>query len=45
MGLALRQNSKNRAGKLHLEFSVWRHVPEEFTATTAFEGSAILSPA
>ena len=30
---ALWQNPENRAGKLHLEFSVWRQVPVEFTLT------------
>ena len=33
MAWALWQNSENRAGKLHLEFSVWRQVPVEFTVT------------
>jgi hypothetical protein len=32
---ALWQNPQNRAGKLHLEFSVWRQVPVEFTVTDA----------
>ena len=32
---ALWQNPQNRAGKLHLEFSVWRQVPAEFTLTPA----------
>ncbi len=27
------QDERNRAGKLHLEFSVWRQVPSEFTVT------------
>ena len=35
MAWALWQNPQNRAGKLHLEFSVWRQVPTEFTVTTA----------
>ena len=35
MAWALWQNPKNRAGKLHLEFSVWRQVPVEFTVTDA----------
>jgi hypothetical protein len=30
---ALWQDAQNRAGKLHLEFSVWREVPVEFTVT------------
>jgi hypothetical protein len=33
MAWALWQNPQNRAGKLHLEFSVWRQVPAEFTVT------------
>jgi len=33
MAWALWQNPQNRAGKLHLEFSVWRQVPLEFTIT------------
>ena len=33
MAWALWQNPANRAGKLHLEFSVWRQVPVEFTLT------------
>ena len=33
MAWALWQNPANRAGKLHLEFSVWRQVPVEFTVT------------
>ena len=35
MAWALWQNPRNRAGKLHLEFSVWRQVPAEFTITPA----------
>ena len=35
MAWALWQNPQNRAGKLHLEFSVWRQVPAEFTLTPA----------
>jgi hypothetical protein len=35
MSWALWQNAQNRAGKLHLEFSVWRQVPSEFTVTAA----------
>jgi len=35
MAWALWQNPQNRAGKLHLEFSVWRQVPVEFTVTDA----------
>lgn len=35
MAWALWQNPRNRAGKLHLEFSVWRQVPVEFTVTDA----------
>lgn len=35
MAWALWQNPRNRAGKLHLEFSVWRQVPTEFTVTSA----------
>lgn len=35
MAWALWQNPQNRAGKLHLEFSVWRQVPAEFTVTSA----------
>ena len=35
MAWALWQNPQNRAGKLHLEFSVWRQVPVEFTVTPA----------
>ena len=35
MAWALWQNPRNRAGKLHLEFSVWRQVPAEFTITAA----------
>src|ERR1035441_6223150 len=34
MAWARWQNPQNRAGKLHLEFSVWRQVPVEFTVTT-----------
>lgn len=33
MAWALWQDSKNRAAKLHLELSVWRDVPSEFTVT------------
>lgn len=33
MAWALWQNPGNRAGKLHLEFSVWRQVPVEFEIT------------
>ena len=33
MAWAIWQNPENRAGKLHLEFSVWRQVPMEFTVT------------
>lgn len=33
MAWALFQNPQNRAGKLHLEFSVWRQMPVEFTIT------------
>lgn len=33
MAWALWQDSTHRAGKLHLEFSVWRQVPVEFTVT------------
>jgi len=33
MAWALWQDESNRAGKLHLEFSVWRQVPSEFTVT------------
>lgn len=33
MAWALWQDSKNRAAKLHLELSVWRDVPTEFTVT------------
>lgn len=33
MAWALWQNPQNRAGKLHLEFSVWRQVPVEFTVS------------
>jgi hypothetical protein len=33
MAWALWQNPQNRAGKLHLEFSVWKQVPVEFTVT------------
>lgn len=33
MAWALWQNPRNRAGKLHLEFSVWRQVPAEFSVT------------
>jgi hypothetical protein len=33
MAWALWQDERNRAGKLHLEFSVWRQVPSEFTVT------------
>jgi len=33
MAWALWQNPQNRAGKLHLEFSVWRQAPVEFTVT------------
>ena len=35
MAWALWQNPRNRAGKLHLEFSVWRQVPVEFIVTPA----------
>jgi Transposase DDE domain len=35
MAWALWQNPQNRAGKLHLEFSVWWQVPAEFTVTSA----------
>jgi hypothetical protein len=35
MAWARWQNPQNRAGKLHLEFSVWRQVPVEFTVTDA----------
>jgi hypothetical protein len=35
MAWALWQNPRNRAGKLHLEFSVWRQVPAEWTVTPA----------
>jgi hypothetical protein len=35
MAWALWQNPQNRAGKLHLEFSVWRQVPAECTITAA----------
>ena len=35
MAWALWQNPQHRAGKLHLEFSVWRQVPTEFTVTAA----------
>jgi hypothetical protein len=35
MAWALWQNPQNRAGKLHLEFSVWRQVPVECTVTDA----------
>ena len=35
MAWALWQNPQNRAGKLHLEFSVWRQVPAEWTVTPA----------
>ena len=35
MAWALWQNPQNRAGKLHLEFSVWKQVPVEFTVTDA----------
>jgi hypothetical protein len=35
MAWSLWQNPQNRAGKLHLEFSVWRQVPVEFTVTDA----------
>jgi hypothetical protein len=35
MAWALWQNPRNRAGKLHLEFSVWRQVPVEWTVTPA----------
>jgi hypothetical protein len=35
MSWALWQNAQHRAGKLHLEFSVWRQVPVEFTVTAA----------
>ena len=35
MAWALWQNPQNRAGKLHLEFFVWRQVPVEFTITDA----------
>jgi hypothetical protein len=33
MAWALWQNPQNRAGKLHLEFSVWQQMPVEFTVT------------
>ncbi len=33
MAWALWQDSQHRAGKLHLELSVWREVPAEFTVT------------
>jgi hypothetical protein len=33
MAWALWQDSQNRAAKLHLELSVWREVPTEFTVT------------
>jgi hypothetical protein len=33
MAWALWQDSQHRAGKLHLELSVWREVPVEFTVT------------
>lgn len=33
MAWALWQDSQHRAGKLHLELSVWRDVPAEFTVT------------
>jgi hypothetical protein len=33
MAWALWQDERHRAGKLHLEFSVWRQVPSEFTVT------------
>jgi hypothetical protein len=33
MAWALWQDSNNRAAKLHLELSVWRDVPSEFTVT------------
>ena len=33
MAWGLWQDARNRAGKLHLEFSVWRQVPSEFTVT------------
>lgn len=33
MAWALWQDSQNRAAKLHLELSVWRDVPAEFTVT------------
>jgi hypothetical protein len=33
MAWALWQDPQHRAGKLHLEFSVWRQVPAEFTVT------------
>lgn len=35
MAWALWQNPQNRAGKLHLEFSVFRQVPVEFAVTPA----------
>jgi hypothetical protein len=34
MAWALWQDERHRAGKLHLEFSVWRQVPSEFTVTS-----------
>lgn len=33
MAWALWQDAQHRAGKLHLEFAVWRNVPVEFTVT------------
>ena len=33
MAWAIWQNPLNRAGKLHLEFNVWRQIPVEFTVT------------
>jgi len=33
MAWAIWQNPQNRAGKLHLEFNVWRQIPVEFTVT------------
>jgi len=35
MAWALWQDPRHRAGKLHLELSVWRQVPTEFTVTAA----------
>ena len=33
MAWAIWQNPQNRAGKLHLEFNVWRQIPVEFTVS------------